>query len=310
MIERDRPLHDATPPPSHLVFPADHAIRVIVLSTGNRPHFEAEAHRLFPVIKQFADVVGCDMSGTADMSNVDAELAIVLGGDGSILHAAHQMGDRQLPVVSINLGRLGFLAGITSDELPSILAMLRGGAGLAVSPHLMFACSLVRGGESSQSQLGLNEVTIRSGAPYHLLDINFYVDSELVTTYSGDGLIISTPVGSTAYSLSAGGPILRKELEAVVITPLNPHSLTNRPVVDSADRTYEMEVLEPHPDTAAVIDGRVAWQLQSGDRVRIRRAQQRFRMICPPGHSYYRTLQEKLGWGGQLRRKYGSPPES
>ena len=309
-MQLDRPLHDATPPLSHLVFPADRAIRVIVLSTGNRPQFEAEAQRLFPIIQQYAEIVGCDMSGQADMSGVDAEMAIVFGGDGSILHAAHQMGDRQLPVVSINLGRLGFLAGITSDELPLILAMLRGGPGLAVSPHLMFECSLLRGGQSSEVQLGLNEVTIRSGAPYHLLDINLYVDSELVTTYSGDGLIISTPVGSTAYNLSAGGPILRKELEAVVITPLNPHSLTNRPVVDSADRTYEMEVLEPHPDSAAVVDGRVAWQLEPGDRVRVRRAQQRFRMICPPGHSYYRTLQEKLGWGGQLRRKNGLPPGS
>ncbi len=294
--------------PQRLTFPADKPIRVIVLSTGNQPHFEAEAERLSPIIRKYTEIVGCDMSGLADMSHVEADIAIVLGGDGSILHAAHQMGHRQLPVVCINLGRLGFLAGIMSDELPSILAMLRDG-GLEILPHLMFECLLVRGGECSACHLGLNEVTIRSGAPYHLLDINLYVDSELVTTYSGDGLIISTPVGSTAYSLSAGGPILRKDLRAVVITPLNPHALTNRPVVDSADRTYEMEVLEPHPDTAAVIDGRTAWHLQSGDRVRIRPAPQPFRMLCPPGHSYYRTLREKLGWGGGLRRKNGNTTE-
>ena len=151
-------------------------------------------------------------------------------------------------------------------------------------------------------QLGLNEVAVRTGPPFLLMDIDLYVDSELVTTYSGDGLIISTPVGSTAYSLSAGGPILRKDLQALVIMPISPHTLTNRPVVDSADRVYEMVVPQPHPETAVVVDGRVLCRVRAGGPgPRDAGPPVRFKMVTAPGHSYYRTLREKLGWSGQLR---------
>ena len=136
------------------------------------------------------------------------------------------------------------------------------------------------------------------------MDIHLYVDSELVTTYSGDGLMISTPVGSTAYSLSAGGPILRKDLEAVVITPMSPHTLTMRPVVDSADRVYEMEVVQPHPETRpwsmAVFVPAAAGRPHPRDPRPVR-----FKLVIPPGHSYYRTLREKLNWGGQFPRRSG-----
>ena len=230
----------------------------------------------------------------------EADLAIVFGGDGSILRAAHQMGPRQLPVIAVNLGKLGFLADVCPDELPRILSDLRAGK-LDIVEHLMLDCRVVRGGaDCGFSQMGLNEIAIRTGPPFSLMSIHLYVDSELVTTYSGDGLIVSTPVGSTAYSLSAGGPILRKDLEAVVITPLSPHTLTNRPVVDSADRVYELEVIEPHVETSAMVDGRLMCRLESGDRIRVTRAPVRFKLVVPPGHSYYRTLREKLNWGGQF----------
>ena len=134
------------------------------------------------------------------------------------------------------------------------------------------------------------------------MDIDLYIDSELVTTYSCDGLIVSTPVGSTAHNLSAGGPILRKDLQAFVISPISPHTLTNRPVVDAADRVYEMVVEHPQPGTAVVIDGRVLCTLQPGDRVRVERAAEQFRLVSAPRHTYYHTLREKLGWGGRLRR--------
>jgi NAD+ kinase len=123
----------------------------------------------------------------------------------------------------------------------------------------------------------------------------------LVTTYSCDGLIVSTPVGSTAHSLSAGGPILRKSLQAFVISPINPHALTNRPVVDSADRLIEIVVPRPHAGTSLVVDGRVLATLTARDRVRIVRSAAVFQLVEVPGQSYYRTLREKLGWGGQLK---------
>ena len=126
--------------------------------------------------------------------------------------------------------------------------------------------------EGARRQLGLNEAVVHAGTPFTLINIDLYVDSDLVTTYSCDGLIVSTPVGSTAHCLSAGGPILRKNLQAFVVLPLSPHTLTMRPVVDSADRVYEMVVERPNAGTAVVVDGRVLCRLQPGDRVRVERA--------------------------------------
>ena len=116
-------------------------------------------------------------------------------------------------------------------------------------------------------------------------------------------MIVSTPIGSTAHSLSAGGPILRQDLQAFVILPISPHTLTNRPVVDSAERVYEMVVPEPHAGTTIVTDGRVVCQAEPGDRVRVERSEARFKLVALPGHSYYRTLREKLGWSGRLNMK-------
>jgi NAD+ kinase len=135
------------------------------------------------------------------------------------------------------------------------------------------------------------------------LDVDLYVDAELVTTYSFDGLIVSTPVGSTAHNLSAGGPILRQDLQAFVISPISPHTLTNRPVVDSADRVYELVVREPHAGTTVVADGRVVCQVEPNDRVRIERSAAHFQLVAFPGHGYYRTLREKLGWGGRMSKR-------
>jgi NAD+ kinase len=280
-------------------------LRAILLSTGQRPRVVAEAERLRPLIEQYAQVVGTDLTGEEDMSKIEADIAIVLGGDGSILRAAHQMGARQLPVISVNLGKLGFLADVLPGELPGVLRDFHAHK-LHVIEHLMFECRVLRNGKQLHRQLGLNETTVRVGPPFSIMDVDFYVDSDLVTTYSGDGLIISTPVGSTAHSLSAGGPILRKNLQAFVIMPISPHTLTHRPVVDSADRVFEMVVAQTRGQSAAVVDGRLLCSLEIGDRVRVERAADQFKMLAAPGHSYYRTLREKLGWSGQIKLDGGA----
>jgi NAD+ kinase len=140
-----------------------------------------------------------------------------------------------------------------------------------------------------------------------MLNIHLYVDGDLATVYSCDGLILSTPSGSTAYAMSAGGPILRTTLPAVVICPICPHALTMRPVVDAADRVYEMEVLDPNYGTAITIDGNLVGGeshiFEPGDRVRVTRAEHTFKLIATRSYNYYRTLREKLGWAGSLYRK-------
>jgi len=276
-------------------------MRVLLLGFGGRPGVIEGAEQLRPVIRRHAQIVAEDFSGTEDMSQVEADLAIVLGGDGSILRAARQMGHRQLPVIAVNLGRLGFLADLAPEELIDLLEH-HSLEDLPVVEHLMFQCRVTRAREVLGERIGLNEVAVQAGPPFAMMDVDLYVDSELVTTYSCDGLIVSTPVGSTAHSLSAGGPILRKDLQAFVISPISPHTLTNRPVVDSADRVYEMVISDAREQTPVMLDGRVLCTVVPGDRVRVQRADVQFKLVAAPGHSYYHTLREKLGWGGRLRK--------
>ncbi len=280
---------------------------LLLLAVMESPQLAAEAARLAPLIGQYTHVLVRDLGSNEDLSQLEFDLAVVLGGDGSMLRSAHQMGRCQRPVLGVNLGKLGFLADLSPDEflaqLPIISTAQLGGEALPVREHVMYECLVRRGKEVVAEWLGLNEVAVLAGPPFAILDIDLYVDSELVTTYSCDGLIVSTPVGSTAHSLSAGGPILRQDLQAFVISPISPHTLTNRPVVDSAERVYELEVREPHPGTSLVTDGRMLATLQAGDRVRIERSAACFKLVALPGHTYYRTLREKLGWGGRLAGK-------
>jgi NAD+ kinase len=275
-----------------------------LLGDGARPNVRAQAQRLIPVIQRHAEIVLTDFEFMEDLAGVAADLAIVLGGDGSILRAAKQMQQNQLPVLGVNLGKLGFLADLSPDELPAALPGVCTGQCRIVG-HLMFQCAVIRRGQSLHRQLGLNEVAVHGGPPFSIAHIDLYVDSDLATTYSCDGLIVSTPVGSTAHSLSAGGPILWKSLQAFVISPISPHTLTVRPVVDAADRVYEMVVRKPNEGTSVVVDGRVLCRLDAEDRVRVERAEATFKMIEVSGHSYYRTLREKLGWSGVIRVEGG-----
>lgn len=228
------------------------------------------------------------------------DLVIVLGGDGTILRTARWMGYRQVPVLGVNLGNLGFLADVSRGEVEDAITEIAGGRYRLVD-HLMFECELAGTRSPPRRELGLNEVSIHAGPPFSMIDIDLHVDGRLATSYRCDGLIVGTPVGSTAYSLSAGGPLVRKDLDAFVLTPLNPHTLTHRTVVDSASRLYELTVREPNPGSACVVDGRVIAPIQPGDRVRVCRAEPRFTLVETRDHGYYRTLREKLHWGGGLR---------
>lgn len=280
--------------------PAAKRPRVVMLADAGRSSLKERAEGLRPQLEKYFEVVAWVDDLAAELPDDKVDFAVVLGGDGSILRAAHLMGYRQLPVIGVNLGRLGFLADLLPEQLDEVLPRVVAGD-YHVVKHLMFECHVERPSEKTLEYLGLNEVAVLAGPPFALLEVQLYVDGELVTTYSCDGLIVSTPVGSTAHSLSAGGPILRKDLQAFVISPISPHTLTNRPVVDSADRVYELAVPQPHEGTTLVIDGKAACQLTSADRVRIKRSRAEFQLVEVRGYGYYRTLREKLGWGGRLK---------
>ena len=234
----------------------------------------------------------------------DVDLALVLGGDGAILRAARFFGTRQVPLLGVNLGRLGFLADLPLDDLADHLDALARREYEADS-HVMLEATVIRGGAAhpgpAETHLIVNELVITSGPNHSMVDVELSVDGRLATTYSGDGLILSTPVGSTAHSLSAGGPILRQNLEAVVITPICSHALTVRPIVDCPTRIYELVVPDARPGTMFIVDGQVREELGRDDVVRVTKADVSFELVRLPGHSYYETLQRKLGWAGQPR---------
>ena len=276
-------------------------LKAFLLGSGDRrPQILAEVERLRTEIESCVEIVGEDYSYQGDLSAVSADIAIVFGGDGSILRAARQMGERQIPVLGVNLGKLGFLADIHPDQLKSALKSVCDQKYELVD-HLMIRCQVFRGDVMVADEVGLNEVAILGGPPFDIQKIDLFVDQKHATSYMCDGLIISTPVGSTAHNLSAGGPILRKNLQAFVISPISPHTLTVRPVVDTADRIYEIVVSQPNDSTCVVLDGRPLSQLTSLDRVTIFRAKSVFQMIEISGNDYYSTLREKLGWNGQFQ---------
>jgi NAD+ kinase len=292
-------------------------MKVLVLGNGLRAGVTEEAERLLPFLHAHCEVALIDLRQSEDLSGVTADLTLVLGGDGAILRAARQMGYRQIPVLGINLGKLGFLADVRPDELRDVFPQVVAGD-YRVTHHLMFECLIEEVGDGvvsdppggpdgppcprdpvSQAYLGLNDVAIQNGPPFGLIELDLVVDDEVVSRYSADGLIISTPVGSTAHSLSAGGPILGQDLSAFVITPICPHALTNRPVVDSAGKVYSVCLRQSGAGTTLIIDGQHTFPLKAGHRVTVRRAPVTFQLVKVPGRSYYRTLREKLHWGMQ-----------
>ncbi len=296
-------------------------VKLLVLGNANRPGVREEADRLLPLLRQQCQVLVVDLLQEQDLGqHPAADLALVLGGDGAILRAARQMGYRQVPVLGVNLGRLGFLADVDPEEFRACFPKVLCGD-FRVTRHVMYECvvadaerrapSAERRAPSAERDkigasrsalgaprtfLGLNEVVIHTTPPFHMLDLSLEVDGQAAARFSGDGLIVSTPVGSTAHSLSAGGPILGQELPCFVITPICPHTLTYRPVVDSADKTYTI-TLGSAEDAVVIIDGQETVPLHGGQTVVIRRAPVDFQLVKPPGRSFYQTLLDKLRWG-------------
>ena len=277
-------------------------LKTVLMGSGDRrPKAIAQAKELRPAIEEIVDVVGEDFDYSKNPKELGADFAIVLGGDGSILRAAKQMESQQIPVLGVNFGKLGFLADVKPADVTKALKCIAANEH-RLTDHLMMRVEIFHDGEKTVEALGLNEVAILGGPPYDIQQSDVYVDGQSATSYSCDGLIVSTPIGSTAHNLSAGGPILRNDLQAFVIQPISPHTLTVRPVVDTADRVYELVASKANESACVVLDGQVISELNSTDRVRIQRAESVFQLIKVSGNNYYRTLREKLGWGGQFKK--------
>ena len=281
---------------------SDAPLRLIVMARDQSARIQDAWEKLerFLGLQEGVELVATSVTEELDLQGLDADLVVVLGGDGAILRACRQMGGLQLPVLGVNLGRLGFLADFSPEEFREKIGALKSRE-YDVVEHLMFECELQEQDGSRTTFHGLNELMVSAGASLQMLSVRLEIDEEPVATYSCDGLIISTPVGSTAHSLSAGGPILRQDLSAFVVTPICPHTLTNRPIVDHADRVYTLSVPDAPQGTMLVIDGQMRRPIEPGDTLTVRKAPYTFKLIRIAGHSYFQTLHRKLGWAGQPR---------
>ena len=281
---------------------SDTPLRILVLARDDSAKIAAVRAKVEALVASNpeTEAVWSGVMEDLEPGDVEADLAITLGGDGAILRAGCMMGRRQIPLLGINLGRLGFLADLTQSEFEACFERIASRE-FNVVEHLMFECDIRHADGKSETHLGLNEVVVASAASLTMLDVQLAIDGRDVTTYSGDGLIISTPIGSTAHSLSAGGPILRQDMQAFVVTPICPHTLTVRPLVDRADSEYTMTFPRLPEGAMLVIDGQIRRALSPADTIVVRKADVSFRLAKVPGHSYYTTLYRKLGWGGQPR---------
>jgi len=223
------------------------------------------------------------------------DLLIVLGGDGTLLSMARAVGDLGVPILGVNLGGLGFLTATTLDELlPALETLLAGG--MEVEERMMLSARLVRGGGLVSEHLALNDVVITKSAMSRIIDLSVTVGGRHAISYRADGLIISTPTGSTAYNLSAGGPILFPTMDTVVLTPIAPHTLSNRPVVVPAAQRIEI-TLRVDQEVMLTMDGQVGVPLREGDTVQVEKAAARIALVRFPQKDFFSVLRTKLKWG-------------
>ncbi len=224
------------------------------------------------------------------------EMIIVLGGDGTLLSVARLIGDRGIPILGVNLGGLGFLTEITLEELYRVLEKVVGDHFIA-DERVVLHASVLRRGERMAEFNVLNDAVINKGALARMIDIETTINGEYVTTFKSDGLIISTPTGSTAYNLSAGGPIVYPSLHCIIITPICPHMLTNRPIMIPDDVVIQATLKTKQQEVLLTLDGQQGFSLEFEDVVEVRKAEGRILLIKSPYRHYFEVLREKLKWG-------------
>lgn len=241
---------------------------------------------------EISDALGCPASEIPSQ----ADLLIVLGGDGTLLSVARLVDDRRTPILGINLGSLGFLTEITRDEIIPVLNQLLTGE-VTVSERLRLDVAIRRNGVEIARHRVLNDLVINKGALARIIDMEAWVDDAYLTTFKADGLIVATPTGSTAYNLAAGGPIISPALHCLVISPICPHMLTNRPIIVSDEALIRIEVKFQDEEVALTADGQIGMPLHGGDVVEIRRSVHPTLLVLSPTKDYYQILRTKLRWG-------------
>jgi len=240
--------------------------------------------------------------GTRSQIFKNVSLVIALGGDGTILNVVRQMKNKKLPILGVNLGGLGFLAEVKTKELDRALQDLIKGK-YVVETRMTLKTNVKRAGKWIASYDALNDVVVNNGELARAIHLKVSMDGEIVTSIICDGLIISTPTGSTAYSLSSGGPIVFPSTKAILMTPVSPHTLTNRPIVFPEDRVLKIKSVNPKDKVVLTVDGQIGLELKANDIVEVKKSNSFARLILLKKNTYFSILREKLSWGGIPSRK-------
>ena len=271
--------------------------RIALIGKLRSPETEASLAEM----REFLKSRGCEV--IADGAT-NADLAIVIGGDGTMLTAARDLVRHHVPLVGVNQGRVGFMTDIGHDDMRSSIGAILDGK-YEVEERSLLDAELIRGDKPVLTTIALNEAVVGKGAQGRLIEFELRIDGEFIYTLRADGVIVATPTGSTAYALSAQGPILHPAVAALTLVPLNPHTLSARPVSISDRCTVEI-VLMRALDARAHFDGLALADMAEGDRLRLKRSADAVRFVHPPGYRYFATLREKLGWSAApLARRRG-----
>ncbi len=257
-----------------------------------------EARDRLPLVEpHLARLIGHPNVVTEEQIRDQADLVVVLGGDGTLISVARLFSGRDVPILGVNLGSLGFLTEITIDELyPRLELCLQSSP--RVSARMMLMVTLLREGKENETYHVLNDVVFNKGALARIVDLETRVNKQFLATYKADGLIVATPTGSTGYSLSAGGPIIQPQMSCIVITPICPHTLTNRPIVVTDESIISVTITSSFDEKVFLtLDGQVGIELQEGDSVEVRKALNKTSLVMSRSRDYFELLRTKLKWG-------------
>jgi len=281
--------------------------KVAIISKPNKPELAAILPPLLEWLRArgydaFVDthtaqhVTGCALTERDEIASLKPAFVIVLGGDGTLLAAARCVAQAQIPILGVNLGSLGFLTEVALEELyPTLQAVHENQCG--TERRAMLYCQLVRAGKCIAEYSALNDIVAGKGTISRMADFDLFMNGVFISNYKADGLILSTPTGSTAYSLASGGPILAPDVDGFVITPVSPHSLTNRPLVVHDTAQFEIMVKTTPDESYLTVDGQVGTHLRSGDRVICRKADDYVILLRLKNKNFFDVLRAKLKWG-------------
>jgi NAD+ kinase len=265
------------------------------IALAGKPN-SAEVESALGEMRRFLAARGC----TVVKDGTSADLAIVIGGDGTMLSAARDLVRHRVPLVGINQGRVGFMTDIGHDDMQAGIGAILDGR-YTLEERALLDAEIFRGKRSLQKTIALNEAVVGRGAQGRLIEFQLTIDGEFIYKLRGDGVIVATPTGSTAYALSAQGPILHPAVPALALVPLAPHTLSARPVSVSDGSVVEIKILHAQ-DARAHFDGVLKHDMAEGDRLELRRSADLVRFVHPPGYSYFATLRQKLGWSELLEK--------